>query len=100
MADRWLLIETFGGEGHSEPSVIAVGRTVKKMVPLASLLGRGRYLDDVRALVARVAGDPGACRSRFARWPPSAGREAACGGWPGAWGVRLDGRTGRGAPAS
>ena len=56
MADgnRWLLIETFGGEGHEEPSVIAVGRTVKRMVPLATVLGRGRYLDDVRALVARV----------------------------------------------
>src|ERR1700730_4359522 len=26
------------------------------MVPLASVLGRGRYLDDIRALVARVAG--------------------------------------------
>lgn len=69
MADRWLLIETFGGEGHSEPSVIAVGRTVKKMVPLASVLGRGRYLDDVRALVARVAGDrePAAAASRDGR---------------------------------
>jgi len=38
MADKWLLIETFGGEGHHEPSVIAVGRTVKRMLPLASVL--------------------------------------------------------------
>ena len=39
MVNRWLLIETFGGEGHEEPSVIGVGRTVKRMVPLASVLG-------------------------------------------------------------
>lgn len=59
VADRWLLVETFGGEGR-EPSVIAVGRTVKRMVPLAAVLGRGRYLADIRALVARVAasGEP------------------------------------------
>lgn len=55
MANRWLLIETFGGEGHEEPTVIGIGRTPKRMVPIASVLGRGRYLDDVRALVARVA---------------------------------------------
>ena len=55
MADRWLLIETFGGEYHEEPTVIAVGRTVKRMVPLDTVLGRGSYLEDVRALVARVA---------------------------------------------
>lgn len=60
MANRWLLIETFGGEGHEEPTVIGIGRTPKRMVPLASVLGRGRYLDDVRALVARVtaSGEP------------------------------------------
>ncbi len=56
MANRWLLIETFGGEGHEEPTVIAIGRAPKRMVPIASVLGRGRYLDDIRALVARVAG--------------------------------------------
>lgn len=55
MADRWLLIETFGGEGRREPTVIGIGSTPKRMVSLASVLGRGRYLDDVRALVARVA---------------------------------------------
>ena len=54
LVNRWLLIETFGGEGHQEPSVIGVGRTVKRMIPLASVLGRGHYLDDVRAIVARV----------------------------------------------
>jgi len=60
MADKWLLIETFGGPGHGEPSIIAVGRTPKQMASLASVLGRGRYLEDIRALVARVAdsGDP------------------------------------------
>lgn len=54
MADRWLLIETFGGEGRAEPTVIGVGSTPKRMVSLSSVLGRGRSLDDVRALVARV----------------------------------------------
>ena len=54
MAERWLLIETFGGEGHDEPTVIGVGGVPKRMVPLASVLGRGRYLNDIRALVARV----------------------------------------------
>ena len=69
MADRWLLIETFGGNGHEEPTVIAVGRNVKQMIPLASVLGRGRYLDDVRALVARVAdgGEPVRATSRDGR---------------------------------
>jgi hypothetical protein len=69
VADRWLLIETFGGEGHQEPSVIAVGRTVKRMVSLASVLGRGRYLADVRALVAQVAesGEPLHLKSRDGR---------------------------------
>jgi hypothetical protein len=54
VAERWLLIETFGGEQHDEPAVIAVGGVPKRMVPLAAVLGRGRYLNDVRALVARV----------------------------------------------
>ena len=69
MADKWLLIETFGGEGHHEPSVIAVGRTVKRMLPLASVLGRGRYLEDIRELVARVAesGEPVRARSHDGR---------------------------------
>jgi hypothetical protein len=54
MAERWLLVETFGGEGHSEPTVIGLGNVPKRMASLASVLGRGRYLNDVRALVARV----------------------------------------------
>jgi Domain of unknown function (DUF5593) len=65
VAERWLLIETFGGEGHEEPTVIGVGSSPKRMVPLKSVLGRGRYLDDVRALVARVvaSGQPVEARS-------------------------------------
>src|SRR5215213_6597819 len=55
MANRWLLIETFGGEGRDEPSVIGLGSTPKRMVPLPAVLGRGRYLEDVRALVSEVA---------------------------------------------
>jgi hypothetical protein len=60
MAERWLLVETFGGEGHLEPTVIGLGSSPKRMVPLASVLARGRSLDDVRALVARVVttGEP------------------------------------------
>jgi hypothetical protein len=60
MAERWLLLETFGGDGHREPTVIGLGSSPKRMVPLASVLGRGRSLDDVRALVARVSatGEP------------------------------------------
>ncbi|GAA1351836.1 GAF domain-containing protein [Saccharothrix algeriensis] len=54
VAGKWLLIETFGGEGHEEPTVIGVGSSPRRMVPLKSVLGRGRHLDDVRALVARV----------------------------------------------
>lgn len=60
MAARWLLIEGFGGDGHDEPTVIGVGSTPKHMVALSTVLGRGRYLDDMRALVARVltSGEP------------------------------------------
>ena len=54
MAGQWLLIEAFGGDGRDEPTVIGKGSTPKRMVPLPLVLGRGRYLDDVRALVARV----------------------------------------------
>lgn len=56
MADRWLLIETFGGDGRAEPTVIGVGSTAKRMASLVSVLGRGRDLDDIRGLLARVAG--------------------------------------------
>jgi hypothetical protein len=60
MAGRWLLIEGFGGDGHDEPTVIGVGSTPKHMVAMSTILGRGRYLDDLRAVVARVlrTGEP------------------------------------------
>ncbi|HWE89309.1 MAG TPA: GAF domain-containing protein [Pseudonocardiaceae bacterium] len=54
MADTWLLIETFGGH-RREPTVMGVGSVPKRMVPLRTVLGRGRYLTDVRDLVAEVA---------------------------------------------
>jgi hypothetical protein len=50
----WLLIETFGGD-RPEPTVMAIGGSPRNLVPLGKVLGRGRYLNDVRALVARVA---------------------------------------------
>lgn len=53
VANDWLLIETFGGH-HPEPTVMAVGSNPKNWIPLKKIIGRGRYLDDVRALVARV----------------------------------------------
>jgi len=52
MSNRWLLVETFGG--RPGPSLIAVGSTPKKMVPLASVLGRGHNLELVTAAVAQV----------------------------------------------
>ena len=54
MATRWLLIATFGDEERDDPTVIGVGSVPKAMIPLATVLGRGRYLDDVRAVIARV----------------------------------------------
>uniref|UniRef100_UPI0025D86A11 GAF domain-containing protein n=1 Tax=Lapillicoccus sp. TaxID=1909287 RepID=UPI0025D86A11 len=50
MADQWLLIETFGGD--SKPSVIGVGTTPKRMVPLRTVLSRGRFLTAVEEAVA------------------------------------------------
>ena len=52
MSDRWLLIEAFGGD--QPPSVIGVGATPKRMVPLRTILGRGRSLQAVEAAVAKV----------------------------------------------
>lgn len=52
MSDRWLLIETFGGD--QPPSVIGVGATPKRMVPLRTILGRGRSLQAVETAVAKV----------------------------------------------
>ena len=55
MADRWLLVETFGGGERREPTVIALGQTPKRMVPLESVLGRGGYIRPVRAMIDQVA---------------------------------------------
>lgn len=52
MSNHWLLIETFGGE--RPPSIIGVGSTPKRMVPLRSILGRGRSLRAVEEIVAAV----------------------------------------------
>ncbi|WP_457255893.1 GAF domain-containing protein [Pedococcus sp. P5_B7] len=46
------MIETFGGD--QPPSVIGVGATPKRMVPLRTILGRGRSLQAVEAAVAKV----------------------------------------------
>src|SRR4051794_1764234 len=54
MANRWLLLEAFGGDGRTEPSVIGVGSTPKKMVSVTSVLSRGRHLEVVRELVTQV----------------------------------------------
>lgn len=50
---EWLLVETFGDH---EPTVIGVGSTPKNMVPLKTILGRGRYLTDAAAAIGSVAG--------------------------------------------
>lgn len=52
MSERWLLIETFGGD--KPPSVIGVGATPKRMVPLGTILGRGRSLQAVQSAVGMV----------------------------------------------
>lgn len=41
---KWMLVETFGG---AEPSVIGVGSTPRRMVPLEAVLSRGRSLNAV-----------------------------------------------------
>ncbi|MBW4717377.1 GAF domain-containing protein [Saccharothrix obliqua] len=53
MATDWLLVETFGGK-RREPSVLALGRSPRNMVPLRTVLGRGPFLADSLALIARV----------------------------------------------
>lgn len=53
MANRSLFVETFGG--RPDPSLIAVGATPKKMIPLAPVLGRGHNLDLVQAAVTQLA---------------------------------------------
>jgi len=54
VTDRWLLVETFGGE-EREPTVIALGQTPKRMLALESVLGRGGYIRPLRAMIDRVA---------------------------------------------
>lgn len=64
MSARWLLVETFGGD--QPPSVIGVGATPKRMVPLRTILGRGRSVQAVEAAVAKVVatGAPDAVLTR------------------------------------
>jgi hypothetical protein len=57
----WLLIETFG---EKEPSVLAVGTTIKKMVPLDRILRRDRDVTDVMGLLQRVVQSREAVRTR------------------------------------
>jgi hypothetical protein len=49
---EWLLIETFGD--GSEPTLLAVGSSPRKRLPLNRLLRRSRDVDEIRALLARV----------------------------------------------
>jgi hypothetical protein len=51
---EWLLVEAFGDH---KPSVIGVGSTPKSMVPLRTILGRGRYLSDAEAAITSVTRD-------------------------------------------
>ncbi|MDX8031728.1 DUF5593 domain-containing protein [Lentzea sp. BCCO 10_0856] len=53
MATDWLLVETFGGH-RREPTVMAVGRNPRNLVPLRNVLSRGPFLSDVLILIARV----------------------------------------------
>ena len=59
MADRWLLLEAFRGPGW-EPTVIAVGKNPKRMQPLDVVLRRNPYINELRAVIARVVrtGEP------------------------------------------
>ncbi|MBE5465011.1 MULTISPECIES: GAF domain-containing protein [Mycobacteroides] len=50
MAQDWLLIETLG----AEPTVVAVGRQPKKMVPLPVILHRNRYLPAIAEVITRT----------------------------------------------
>src|SRR6202789_3552930 len=54
VTDRWLLVETFGGEGR-QPTVIALGQTPKSMLALESVLGRGGYVNPIREMIKQVA---------------------------------------------
>lgn len=52
---NWLLVETFGGAPHT---VIGLGNSPRKMVPLQKILGRGHSLADIETAIdkATVAG--------------------------------------------
>ncbi len=52
---NWLLVETFGGAPHT---VIGLGSSPRKMVPLQKILGRGHSLADIETAIdkATVAG--------------------------------------------
>ena len=52
MSNKWLLIEAFGG--RPAPTVIGIGSTPKKMVPLPLILGRGRSLELIEAAVTQA----------------------------------------------
>lgn len=59
MATNWLLVETFGGS--SAPSIIGLGATPKGMVPLKSILARGRNLEAVEAAIEQVRANGKQC---------------------------------------
>jgi hypothetical protein len=50
MAHDWLLVETLGGE----PAVVAQGRQLKNLVPIATFLRRSPHLSAVRTAVAQT----------------------------------------------
>ena len=52
MSNKWLLIEAFGG--RPAPTVIGIGSTPKKMVPLPLILGRGSSLELVKEAVSQA----------------------------------------------
>jgi Domain of unknown function (DUF5593) len=54
--NRWLLVETFSGDGR-QPSVIAKGQNAIWLVPLGTVMSRSRYAEEVRTLVLRAASE-------------------------------------------
>ena len=48
---NWLLVETFGS---APPSVIGIGNSPKKMVPLRKILGRGHSLEDIETAIDKA----------------------------------------------
>ncbi|MBO0879682.1 MAG: DUF5593 domain-containing protein [Mycobacterium sp.] len=51
---EWLLVEVFGGH-RREPTVLAKGNSPQRMVPLRKILVRPGLVDEVLAVIARVA---------------------------------------------